>query len=112
MVLVDVLVTRSNVPVEGLRAEDFDVRDAGVRQKVERVLTGTMPVDLLIALDVSASLAGAPLEHLKSAARAAIGALQPADRVLLLAFSSNVRAVAGWTTDRATGHSGGRPAAR
>jgi VWFA-related protein len=100
VVLVDVLVTRGNVPVLGLRAEDFEVRDSGQRQKVDLVSLDSMPVDLLMALDVSASLTGPQLEQLKGAARSAIGALRPDDRAHLLTFSNDVKRGTDWTGDR------------
>ena len=100
VVLVDVLVTRGNTPVPDLRAEDFEVRDSGQRQKVDLVSLESMPVDLLMALDVSASLNGEQLERLKGAARAAVAALRPIDRAHLLTFSNNVKRGTGWTDDR------------
>jgi VWFA-related protein len=100
VVLVDVLVTRRNIPVEGLTAQDFDVRDSGVGQKVTDVMVGSLPVDLLIVLDVSGSLAGDRLSRLKRAVRAAVAALPATDRVMLLDFSNDVRLTSDWTTDR------------
>jgi Ca-activated chloride channel homolog len=97
---VDVFVTRANKPVEGLRAEDFEVRDSGVRQRVELVSLESMPVDLLIALDASISVSGKRLEHLKDAAHAAVAALRPMDRALLLTFSNDIKVDADWTSDR------------
>jgi VWFA-related protein len=100
VVLVDVLVTRGNTPVPDLRAEDFEVRDNGQRQKVDLVSLESMPVDLLMALDVSASLNGQQLEKLKEAARAAVAALRPIDRAHLLTFSNDVKRGTDWTGDR------------
>jgi VWFA-related protein len=100
VVLVDVLVTRGNAPVLGLRAEDFEVRDSGQRQKIDLIALDSMPVDLLMALDVSASLTGPQLEQLKEAARSAVAALRPIDRAHLLNFSNDVKRGTGWTADR------------
>ena len=100
IVLVDVLVTRGNAPVLGLRAEDFEVRDSGQRQRVDLVSLDSMPVDLLMALDVSASLTGPQLERLKNAARSAVAALRPIDRAHLLTFSNDVKRGTDWTSDR------------
>lgn len=99
LVLVDVLVTRGTTPVPGLRAEDFDVRDSGQRQKIELVSVESMPVDLLLALDVSASLTGPQLAGLKQAAKAAVAALRPLDRAALLTFSNDIKSAADWTND-------------
>jgi VWFA-related protein len=100
VVLVDVLVTRGNTPVAGLRAEDFEVRDSGQRQRVDLVSLESMPVDLLMALDVSASLTGAQLEQLKTAAKAAVASLRPMDRAHLLTFSNDIKRGTDWTGDR------------
>src|SRR5262245_42349616 len=100
IVVVDVLVTRGNAPVLGLRAEDFEVRDSGQRQKVELVSLESMPVDLLMALDVSSSLTGPQLQQLKDAARAAVAALRPKDRAHLLTFSNDVKRGTDWSSDR------------
>jgi VWFA-related protein len=100
VVLVDVLVTRGNNPVEGLTSEDFEVRDAGVRQNAALVSLESMPVDVLIVLDVSASVSGQRLDQLKGAARAAVTALRPTDRALLLTFSNDIKLAADWTSDR------------
>ena len=90
-VLVDVLVTRNHRPVEGLTAADFHVRDSGVPQSVSLLALDAMPVDLRLVLDVSGSLHGAQLAHLKAAARAAVESLGRDDRVELLTFSDNIR---------------------
>ena len=100
-VLVDALVTRRNVPVEGLRAEDFEVRDSGVKQTITNLTLANQPIDLLIALDVSGSLTGERLDSLKNAVRAAVTALSPNDRVALLDFAEDTRHALDWTTDRA-----------
>jgi len=100
VVLVDVLVTRGNAPIPDLRAEDFEVRDNGQRQNVALVSLESMPVDLLMALDVSASLTGEQLDQLKSAAKAVVAALRPIDRAHLLTFSNDVKRGTDWTSNR------------
>jgi len=49
------------------------------------------PVDVVLALDVSDSVDGEPLEHLKAAAHALVDVLRPEDSFSLLTFSSRVR---------------------
>lgn len=100
-VLVDVLVTRNMRPLDGLRAEDFEVKDSGTLQKPTLLSLDAMPVDVSIALDVSGSLGGPRLEQLKSAVRAAVDALRPMDRVRLLSFSNEITVGTDWTHDRA-----------
>lgn len=86
-VRVDASVRRGNSPVAGLRAEQFEVRDNGVVQTVERVLQEEVPLRLLLVLDTSASLDGAPLRALVSAARSLVGSLRAEDEVGLVTFS-------------------------
>jgi len=67
-VRLDVLVTDRDRVISGLQASDFEVRDEGVLQDVEIVGSG-MPLNLILALDTSASLAGEPFEHTLGLAR-------------------------------------------
>ncbi len=101
-VRVDVLVTRGGRPVAGLTASDFELRDSGVRQQIEAVALEDVPLHLLLALDMSASMAGEPLRHLKEAAHAAVGSLGANDRVSLLAFSHVVQKRMSWSGNAAT----------
>jgi VWFA-related protein len=86
LVVVDALVTDHGKPVEGLTAEDFDLRDEGVPQQINLATTAGN-VNVVLALDTSESLAGENLEHLKAASHALIGALRPGDTASLLSFS-------------------------
>jgi VWFA-related protein len=111
VVRVDVSVLREGKLVEGLRAGDFEVRDNGVVQTVEivgdpRGSTGgvSKPVDVVLALDVSDSVSGEPLEHLKAAAHALVDVLRPEDSFSLLTFSSRVRLAVSPADSRARAH--------
>jgi VWFA-related protein len=86
-VSVDVHVERQGHKVEGLRASNFAVRDNGVLQEVTLVARESVPVHAVLALDMSQSVAGARLEHLRGAARTFLDGLRPDDRVALLAFN-------------------------
>ena len=90
-VAVDVLVTRGREAVRGLTADDFTVFDNGVRQDVAAVLVEEVPITLLLVLDTSGSVRGAPLLDLRAAAAAAGEALRPGDRVGLVTFSDKLR---------------------
>jgi VWFA-related protein len=98
---VDVLVTRKGVALRGLRAEDFVVKDNGVRQRVELVDREQTPTTVVLALDRSASVSGRKLASLQGAARAFLGELSPRDEAALLAFSHRIELLVGATTDRA-----------
>lgn len=100
-VLVDVQVREGNVPVAGLTAADFELSDSGVVQTIEAVTFEDVPVSLMLALDVSGSVRGAPLEHLKEAARAAAAATTKEDQASVLTFSERIGLRCGWTRDRA-----------
>jgi VWFA-related protein len=91
VVRVDVSVTRDGQPVEGLKAADFEVRDNGILQAVSVVGGFDKPVDAVLALDVSNSVAGQPLQHLKTAAHALVDVLRPEDAVSLLTFSDRIQ---------------------
>jgi VWFA-related protein len=86
-VRVDVLVTAGNRPVTGLAARDFELRDNGVMQQIDAVALDDVPVTLMLVLDVSESVRGEPLEHLRAAIGAAGDLLSPRDRLSLLTFS-------------------------
>jgi len=89
-VRVDVLVTANGRPVAGLGADAFEVRDNGVLQQVELVSFERIPLNLVLALDVSASVSGERLAHLRQAAAAVLRDLHPADRAALVTFSHAV----------------------
>jgi VWFA-related protein len=100
-VRVDALVTDGRRPIAGLTAADFELRDNGVVQTITDVHHQTLPLDIICALDVSGSVEGPPLDHLKRAYRSVIGALQKGDRAGLLTFSQRVVLHSPLTDDRA-----------
>jgi len=60
-----------------------------------------VPLDILFVIDVSGSMAGAPLARTKEAASAFVAGLAPWDRVAILSFADKVVPVQDYTTDRA-----------
>lgn len=101
-VRVDVLATDGRRPVGGLSASDFELRDNGVVQAIDAVDVEDVPVELMLVLDVSESVEGEPLEHLRAAIGAAEETLSTGDRLSLLTFSDRLalRAPAGGARDR------------
>ncbi len=99
-VRVDVLVTDGNRPVGGLTADDFELRDKGVRQRIEAIDLGDVPLSVMLELDTSVSVWGQPLQHLKEAASAAVTLLTANDRAAVLTFSGAVHLKASWTSNR------------
>ena len=86
-VRVDILVTENGQPLQGLTAKDFEVLDNGVRQKIDLASFEKIPVNVVLALDMSASLQGLRLGHLQTAGRALLNGLKPGDRAGLVTFS-------------------------
>lgn len=99
-VRVDVQVRQGGRPVPGLSAADFELRDNKVLQQIEAIAIEDVPVTLFLALDVSSSVKGQMLEQLKTAARAAVGALRDDDSAALLTFSQRIDRPAKVTRDR------------
>lgn len=85
-VRIEALVLDKGRPVAGLTAADFAVTDNGQPQTIRVRPLEHEPIDLAIALDVSGSVRGARLEHLRAGALALVGQLTPADRATLLTF--------------------------
>lgn len=86
-VRVDVLVTENGRPLQGLTPDDFDVLDNGVRQRVDLASFEQIPLNVVLALDMSASLQGLRLGHLQTAGKRVLEGLKPGDRAALVAFS-------------------------
>lgn len=86
-VRVDVLVTENGQPVQGLAADDFEVLDNGVRQRVDLASFEEIPLNVVLALDMSASLQGLRLGHLQTAGKRVLEGLKPDDRAALVTFS-------------------------
>jgi len=90
-VRVDILVTDNNQPVRGLTASDFEIRDNGVLQQIDLVSFEQIPLNVILALDMSDSVAGDRLARLRAAGSAVLGGLRTDDQAALLTFSHAVR---------------------
>jgi VWFA-related protein len=99
LVRVDALVTDGRRPISGLGPEDFEIRDNGVAQRIDRVLTGAEPIDAWLLLDESSSVQR-ELGGLIEAARAFGASLGAADRSGLITFRHAVTVRAPLTLDR------------
>jgi VWFA-related protein len=98
-VRVDVLVTENGRPVSGLTPADFEVLDEGVSQQVTLASFEKIPLNVVLALDMSASLQGLRLGHLQAAGRTVLDGLKPGDRAALVTFSHVVAPAFGLTDD-------------
>lgn len=99
-VRVDVLVTEDGRPIKGLRPDDFEVLDNGVPQKVDLGTFEEIPLNVILVLDMSASLQGERLGHLQNAGRTLLNGLKTEDAPALVTFSHVVVQGTVLTTDR------------
>jgi VWFA-related protein len=112
-VRVDVSVQQRGRPVLNLQASDFEIRDAGIAQRVTDVSYERIPLDVTIVFDVSQSVTGQTLDRLRQAVDQVRGRLRPGDRLKLLTFNMRVQRVLDFTdlrTDTAPVFSAIRPA--
>lgn len=86
IVLANAVVTDGGRFVKGLTRADFKIFDDGKEQPVTSFQSTDAPLELVLALDVSASMSTS-LGDVKDAARAFLKALRPQDRVTLVAFN-------------------------
>ncbi len=89
-VQLDVFVGNDGSAVVGLQAEDFAVYDDDVPREVHFVAESDAPLNVALIVDVSQSVAGERLEHLKSAASGFVSALDDRDRAAILSFSQHL----------------------
>ena len=98
-VRVDVLVTERGQPVLGLGPADFNVLDNGVPQQVDLVSFDQIPLNVILALDMSDSIAGDRLGNLRAAGRSLLAELKTHDQGALVTFSHRVALGTGLTPD-------------
>ena len=101
LVKLDVSVVRGGQPVRGLTKADFTVDDSDVRQTIDGLFEGEdLPVNVIMALDVSGSVSGDKLANLVEASRQLNNSLRPDDGAALVTFSSAVQVRVPLTRDR------------
>jgi VWFA-related protein len=101
-VRVDVLVTDGSKPVVGLGREDFEILDNGVPQAVDLVSFDEVPLNVILALDMSDSVAGERLDRLRDGGSKVLAALKSGDQAALVTFSHAVQLGARLTSDVAS----------
>jgi len=84
--------------VKGLTRDQFRVREDGVVQRLTAFAGENIPLEIVVAVDVSQSMTGA-MPVLKTAVKRFLGALRPRDQVTLLAFNDNIFTLARRSTD-------------
>ena len=91
LVRVDAQVLdRDNRALTGLRAEDFVLREEGRPQPIRNFASENMPVDVLLLLDVSASMRP-HVERIASASHEALRVLRDQDRIAIMVFDRATR---------------------
>jgi VWFA-related protein len=91
LVRVDVQVLdRDNRAITRLRAADFILREEGRPQEIRNFASENMPVDVLLLLDVSASMRP-HVERIASAAHEALHVLRNDDRMAIMVFDRSTR---------------------
>jgi len=99
MVRVDVLVSDRGQPLIGLAPADFEILDNGVPQQVELVSFEQIPLNVILTLDLSSSVAGERLANLQAAGGALLAGLKTDDQAAVISFSHLVALGSGLTTD-------------
>lgn len=98
-VRIDVLVSDGGRPISGLTAEDFEVLDNGVPQRVA-LASAAASLSIALMLDTSSSVADSGhLSDLVRAGQLLLSTLSPDDTVAFLTFSRGVRMVVPSTRD-------------
>jgi VWFA-related protein len=91
LVRVDVSVLdRDNRAIMGLRADDFVLRESGRVQPIRNFASEQIPIDLLLLLDVSASMRP-HVQRIADASHQAIRVLRDDDRVGIMVFDRSTR---------------------
>ncbi|HEX2339366.1 MAG TPA: VWA domain-containing protein [Vicinamibacterales bacterium] len=98
-VRVDVLVTDNGRPLLGLMPADFELLDNGVAQQIDHASFEQIPLNVILTLDMSDSVAGERLDDLRSAGRSLLGALKKDEHAALITFSHVVTLGSELTTD-------------
>jgi VWFA-related protein len=93
------VLDRSNRAIPGLGAADFVVRDGGRVQKIQGVDSENLPVDLLLLLDVSASMRP-HIQRISTAAHDAFRLMRDEDRIAIMVFDRSSRLRMGFRNGR------------
>jgi Ca-activated chloride channel family protein len=92
----------NGVPVTGLTADDFQAFDADSELKIsgaQSVQDASLPLSVVVTMDVSGSMAGDPLSEAKQAATAFVRQLGPNDQATLIVFNDTVTTAIPFTND-------------
>ena len=100
-VLVPLIVTNGGTFVKGLKQQDFEIFEDGVRQPIDSLVTDDAPLDLVLAIDVSGSMERA-LVDVKPAVKQLLSRLRTGDAATLVGFNDTMFIAAEREKDRRT----------
>lgn len=98
-VLVPVIVTDRGQFVRGLKPQDFELFEDGVKQPIASLVSEDAPLDLVLAIDISGSMERA-LVDVKSAVKQLLSKLRPGDAATVVGFNDTTFIVAEREKDR------------
>jgi len=87
--------------VRGLARQDFRLYEDGAPQTLTTFFSENVPLELIVAVDVSGSMADA-MPKVKESVKRFLTAIRPTDRVTVLGFNDSVFTLARPTVDLAT----------
>jgi len=88
-VLVPVMVTRDGQFVRGLKQQDFEIVEDGVKQSIASIASEDAPLDLVLAIDVSGSMERS-LDQVKAAVKQFLSKLRQGDAATLVGFNDTM----------------------
>jgi Ca-activated chloride channel homolog len=88
-VLVPVIVTHGGQFVRGLKQQDFEIVEDGVKQSIASLVSEDAPLDLVLAIDVSGSMEHA-LEDVKVAVKQLLSKLRKGDAATIIGFNDTM----------------------
>jgi Ca-activated chloride channel family protein len=100
-VLVPVIVTDHGQFVRGLKPQDFELFEDGIKQPIASLVSEDAPLDLVLAIDISGSMENA-LGDVKAAVKQLLTKLRPGDAATLVGFNDTIFTVAEREKDRRT----------
>jgi Ca-activated chloride channel homolog len=100
-VLVPLIVTDGGTFVKGLKQQDFELFEDGVRQPIASLVSDNVPLDLVLAIDVSGSMEKALIE-VKPAVKQLLSRLRMGDAATLVGFNDTMFIAAEREKDRRT----------
>src|SRR5437764_5970078 len=101
LVVVDaqVLNKKTKRPVGGMRREDFQLYENGIRQQITSFSQDELPLSLVFLFDLTDSVRPV-LQPLAAGALRALQHLKPQDEVAVMAYAASAQMLQDFTTDR------------